>query len=117
MTWLLAVMASFVEHGGGGNPTYNGSVYTGDHTHHPQRTVHRCLFYSETLDELIRLQVTTSALRTIDKKGGLDNYILSMKVDDLGSKALRDLRKALAKAKESNDDMREAEVVEVAIEA
>jgi large subunit ribosomal protein L28 len=33
--------------------------------------------YSETLDEMIRFHVTTSALRSIDKAGGLDNYLLT----------------------------------------
>jgi large subunit ribosomal protein L28 len=33
--------------------------------------------YSEILDEMIRFHVTTSALRSIDKMGGLDNYLLS----------------------------------------
>jgi large subunit ribosomal protein L28 len=32
--------------------------------------------YSETLDAMVRFHVTTSALRSIDKAGGLDNYIL-----------------------------------------
>ncbi|KAG7363667.1 50S ribosomal protein L28 [Nitzschia inconspicua] len=33
--------------------------------------------YSETLDEMVRFHLTTSALRSIDKMGGLDNYLLS----------------------------------------
>jgi large subunit ribosomal protein L28 len=33
--------------------------------------------YSEILDEMIRFHVTTSALRSIDKMGGLDNYLLT----------------------------------------
>lgn len=37
--------------------------------------------YSETLDESIRFNVTTHALRCIDKAGGLDNYLL--KADDM----------------------------------
>jgi len=32
--------------------------------------------YSEILDEMIRFHVTTGALRTIDKMGGLDEYLL-----------------------------------------
>jgi large subunit ribosomal protein L28 len=35
--------------------------------------------YSETLDEMIRFHLTTSALRSIDKAGGLDNYLLTSK--------------------------------------
>lgn len=33
--------------------------------------------YSEILDEMIRFHITTSALRSIDKAGGLDNYLLN----------------------------------------
>jgi large subunit ribosomal protein L28 len=32
--------------------------------------------YSETLDAMVRFHVTTAALRSIDKAGGLDNYIM-----------------------------------------
>lgn len=32
--------------------------------------------YSETLDAMLPFHVTTSALRSIDKAGGLDNYVL-----------------------------------------
>lgn len=35
--------------------------------------------YSEVLDEMVRFHLTTSALRSIDKVGGLDNYLLSSK--------------------------------------
>jgi len=35
--------------------------------------------YSEMLDTMIRFHVTTSALRSIEKAGGLDNYLLKSK--------------------------------------
>lgn len=35
--------------------------------------------YSETLDEMVRFHLTASALRSIDKAGGLDNYLLKSK--------------------------------------
>jgi len=35
--------------------------------------------YSETLDEMVRFHLTASTLRSIDKAGGLDNYILTSK--------------------------------------
>lgn len=35
--------------------------------------------YSEILDESIKFKVTTAALRSIDKAGGLDNYLLTSK--------------------------------------
>ena len=36
--------------------------------------------YSEVLDEMITFEVTASALRSIDKAGGLDNYLLTMEI-------------------------------------
>lgn len=35
--------------------------------------------YSETLDDMIRFHLTASTLRSIDKAGGLDNYLLDPK--------------------------------------
>jgi large subunit ribosomal protein L28 len=35
--------------------------------------------YSEILKEMIRFHLTTSSLRSIDKAGGLDNYLLTSK--------------------------------------
>uniref|UniRef100_A0A7S2R1Y2 Large ribosomal subunit protein bL28m n=1 Tax=Eucampia antarctica TaxID=49252 RepID=A0A7S2R1Y2_9STRA len=35
--------------------------------------------YSEILDEMIRFHLTASTLRSIDKAGGLDNYLLTNK--------------------------------------
>ena len=35
--------------------------------------------YSEILDEMVKFHLTTSALRSIDKAGGLDNYLLNSK--------------------------------------
>lgn len=43
--------------------------------------------YSESLGQMIRTRVTTRVLRTIDKVGGLDNYLLGTKtqrIKDLG---------------------------------
>merc|ERR1712137_1100221 len=41
--------------------------------------------YSETLDKMIPFRVTTTALRTIDKVGGLDNYLLYTREEKLAS--------------------------------
>ena len=35
--------------------------------------------FSELLDEMVEFHLTTSALRSIDKAGGLDNYLLTSK--------------------------------------
>lgn len=38
--------------------------------------------YSSTLQERVRMKVTTEALRQIDKAGGLDAYILGQKIPE-----------------------------------
>jgi large subunit ribosomal protein L28 len=35
--------------------------------------------YSEILDEMVRFHLTASTLRSIDKAGGLDNYLFTSK--------------------------------------
>ncbi|RLN31356.1 hypothetical protein BBJ28_00016804 [Nothophytophthora sp. Chile5] len=56
--------------------------------------------YSEALDEKVGLNVTTHTLRCVDKIGGLDNYLLSIKDEaELGVKGLKTrdrVREALA---------------------
>ena len=51
--------------------------------------------YSEALDEQIRFNVTTHALRCIDKAGGLDNYLMGLKAADLADEKLRATRQAI----------------------
>jgi large subunit ribosomal protein L28 len=38
--------------------------------------------YSEILDEMLRFHLTTSTLRSIDKAGGLDNYLLTKEITE-----------------------------------
>merc|ERR1712166_664542 len=45
-------------------------------------------FYSAILDKRIKLKVTTTALRWIDKYGGFENYILKTNPAKLGRKHL-----------------------------
>lgn len=47
--------------------------------------VHHVRLYSEILDKRLRIKVTTSALRCIDKAGGLDNYLLKTKEKKIDS--------------------------------
>ena len=57
--------------------------------------------FSEALDKPVRLRVATSTLRTIEKRGGLDAYLLSSQDKALGEEAIkvkRQVKKALAKA-------------------
>ena len=53
---------------------------------------------SDVLGKRIRMRISTSALRTIDKKGGLDAYLLDARDDILSLKARR-LKQEIAKAK------------------
>ncbi len=56
---------------------------------------------SEALDKPVRLRVAASTLRTIEKRGGLDAYLLSTRNDDLTAEAVkikRSVKKALDKA-------------------
>ncbi|MEL7106656.1 MAG: 50S ribosomal protein L28 [Pseudomonadota bacterium] len=52
---------------------------------------------SETLGRTFRLKVATSALRTVDARGGLDGFLAKAKDADLSSKALK-IKKDIAKA-------------------
>ncbi|KAF8607324.1 hypothetical protein BDV93DRAFT_307314 [Ceratobasidium sp. AG-I] len=45
--------------------------------------------FSETLGHHVKLKVTTRALRTIDKHGGLDGYLLGVNNLHLGEEGMR----------------------------
>lgn len=59
--------------------------------------------YSETLDKMMRFHLTASTLRSIDRMGGLDNYLLKSKhiKDDVGEggRAKRRILEKLEKRK------------------
>ncbi len=55
---------------------------------------------SDALGETIQLRLSTRAIRTIEKRGGLDAYLLSTPAAKLGKKA-RVLRRRVQKAQES----------------
>ena len=52
---------------------------------------------SETLGRTFRLRVATSALRTVDHRGGLDAFLLKVKDADLSATALK-IKKDIVKA-------------------
>eukprot|EP00976_Prorocentrum_cordatum_P100133 1192106-Prorocentrum_minimum.AAC.4 len=52
--------------------------------------------YSEVLDKVIPMSVTTHALRCIDNKGGLDNYLLKTKDEDIASIRGIELKKQIS---------------------
>jgi large subunit ribosomal protein L28 len=58
--------------------------------------------YSETLDTRIRLKATTAAIRTVEKKGGLDNYLLRTKEAQLDSRYALELKAIILQAKKEN---------------
>ena len=59
--------------------------------------------YSETLDKMIPFRVTTTALRTIDKVGGLDNYLLYTREDKLGSDVGLKWKEVILKVKKERE--------------
>ena len=59
-------------------------------------------FYSETLGESVRLRVSTRALRTVEKRGGLDGYLLKARNTELSSE-LRRLKQRLVQARAAQD--------------
>ena len=53
-------------------------------------------FISEKLGRSIRLRVAASAIRTVEKKGGLDEYLLSTSNTKLPPEALKIKKKILS---------------------
>jgi large subunit ribosomal protein L28 len=54
--------------------------------------------YSEALDDWVKFDVTTAALRLIDRAGGVDNYMLATKDSELGCPKLRLIKDRIATA-------------------
>ncbi len=55
---------------------------------------------SDVLGETIQVRLSTQAIRTIEKRGGLDAFLLSTPVAKLGKKA-RILKRRIEKAREN----------------
>ncbi len=55
---------------------------------------------SEVLGETVQVRLSTRAIRTIEKRGGLDAFLLSTPDADLGKKALA-LKRRIKKAQAS----------------
>ncbi|KAI9485552.1 MAG: hypothetical protein EXX96DRAFT_533896 [Benjaminiella poitrasii] len=74
--------------------------------------------YSESLSKFIEVKITTSVLRTIDKKGGLDKYLLETKDKNLFSeKALELKSKIVQRNKVQANKMKVTETATKAPEA
>lgn len=81
-------------------------VQTGNNVSHAHNKTRRrflpnmqdCSLLSEALDEMVPLRLSTSAIRTIEKRGGLDAFLLSTPDAHLGKKA-RDVKRRVKRAK------------------
>ena len=65
--------------------------------------VQKKTYYSEILEEKLKYEMTTSAMRSIDRAGGFDNYILKTSEKRLVSKAAIDLKKRMLVAMEMKE--------------
>ncbi|MBF0189357.1 MAG: 50S ribosomal protein L28 [Magnetococcales bacterium] len=61
--------------------------------------IQRKSLYSATLKRRIRMTITTSALRTVDRAGGIDNYLLTTPVDKL-TPSMRQLQTTILRRQE-----------------
>lgn len=74
-------------------------VLTGNHVSHANNKTRRRFLpniqsrrvFSETLGTAVRLQIATATLRTIEKRGGLDGYLLTSADTEL-SRSLQGLK-------------------------
>lgn len=55
---------------------------------------------SDLLGRMVSLRLSTKAIRTVDKHGGIDNFMLNYKKTDFFSADALRLRKAIRKASE-----------------
>ncbi|KAF8191469.1 hypothetical protein K438DRAFT_1591027 [Mycena galopus ATCC 62051] len=63
--------------------------------------VQRKRLFSETLQSHVRVKMTTAALKTIKKKGGVDNYLMQTSAELLGWKGMQ-MRVTLREAQKKN---------------
>jgi len=54
---------------------------------------------SDALGTTVQMRLSTRALRTVEKRGGIDAYLLSIPASKLGAKA-REMRRRIQKAAE-----------------
>ena len=54
---------------------------------------------SDTLGRSVKLRVSANALRTVDRRGGLDAFLMKAKEDELSTKALEIKRQVQKKLK------------------
>lgn len=94
-------------------------VLTGNNVSHSQvktrrrflPNLHVASLHSEILQRSVRLRVSSRALRTVDHRGGLDNFLLKARDSELSSRALQAKKDILA-ALESSDSAPDAAVAD-----
>ena len=66
--------------------------------------------YSDVLNQMVRLKISTNAIKSIECAGGFDKYIVSIPNNRLSSKALK-LKKSIKKKiiKSSKDEKKISE--------
>ena len=88
-------------------------VLTGNNVSHSQvktrrrflPNLHTASLHSEVLGRSIRMRVSSRALRSVDHRGGLDNYLLRAKNSELSARALQTKKDILAaKAADAQPD-------------
>jgi large subunit ribosomal protein L28 len=84
----------------GKKPVFGNMV---SHSNRKTRTrfnpnLQRCSFPSEILGTSIQLRLTPRGIRTVEKRGGIDSFLLNAKVSELNAE-LRTLKKRVAGAK------------------
>ena len=81
------------------------SVMTGNNRSHAENKTKRVFrpnlvrssLYSEALGERVRLRISANALRTIEKRGGIDAFLMAERTSRLTEDALR-LKRRVEKA-------------------
>lgn len=79
-------------------------VLTGNNVSHANNKTRRrylpnlqiASFLSDTLNTSVRLRVSTNAIRSIEKNGGIDAYLMTRSARELSEEGLR-LKKMIAK--------------------
>ncbi|MEE2694733.1 MAG: 50S ribosomal protein L28 [Pseudomonadota bacterium] len=60
--------------------------------------LHNVSFFSEILGKRIRLKVSSRGIKTVEKNGGLDNYIINSKNEKLTPETIKLKKLILSKA-------------------
>ena len=63
--------------------------------------LHNVSFFSEILGKRIRLKVSSRGIKTVEKNGGLDNYIINSKNEKLTPETIKLKKLILSKAPKS----------------